>query len=282
MSVIRIVAWLALATTLLVARSTSAAEPTKQECVAADDAGQSLRHTGKLHDARESFLLCAAKSCPALVRDDCGERLRETSAAMPSLVFEIKDDDGIDVPMSAITVDGQPLATSGGGALPVDPGEHHVVVEVGTSRTEATVVVHEGDREHRVQLVLGNHHGVVTPPAIPAATAAPRTTPAIVAFGAAGGALVLGTVFTIEGANAKSQASSACGPSGNQCPGDASSRNATIRTDTAVAFTGFGLAAAGAVVGVLLLPHAPPAHSQGSRQLFPVLGLGYAGLGGSF
>jgi hypothetical protein len=259
-----------------------AAAPTKKECIAAINSGEDLRPTGKLLAARERFAICVATSCPSSLREDCGKRLAEVVQATPTIVFEAKDGAGNDLSSVHVTMDGEPLTDKlDGTAMPMDPGEHRFTFEVeGVPKNEKTIVVREGDRDRHERVVLG-----ATPRLHPEdsgakqAEASNSAAPAIVAFGVGGVGLVLGGIFAIEGLNAKSQADTACATG---CPGDATSRNSTITTDTAVAWTGFAVAAAGAVVGVLLFPHAQPTTPQAGRQVFPILGPAFAGIGGRF
>jgi hypothetical protein len=266
---------------LLGTRPARGDEPTKQECVAANDAAQTLRRTGKLLEARAQLAICASASCPGVVQEDCADRVREVDAAMPTIVFSITDRDGLARAHVRVTMDDAPLDLRDGGAIPINPGRHRFGFEADDAPyVEQTVDVIEGDKGRQVSVVLGPREAPRAAPASPPPS--PASTPSIAAFGAGGAGLLLGTIFAIEGANAKSQANSACGAAGSQCPGDAGSRNSAIRIDTALAYTGFGLAAAGAVVGALLLPRAPPASPRTGRQVFPVLGAGFAGVGGRF
>jgi hypothetical protein len=59
------------------------ANPTVAECVGADTAAQSLRRDGKLAAARVQLMTCGSPSCPALVRDDCTQRLEDLERAVP-------------------------------------------------------------------------------------------------------------------------------------------------------------------------------------------------------
>lgn len=90
---------------VMLARSVVAAEPapTKAECIATSESGQDLRHAGKHRDARAHFSVCVADSCPGPVREDCAQRLHEIRKAMPTVVFEVTDSDGNDVPSMVIT-----------------------------------------------------------------------------------------------------------------------------------------------------------------------------------
>lgn len=257
----------ALGSTLL-ASAAQAAEPTKQECVVADDAAQALRHSGKLLAAREQLAVCVSTSCPSIVRDDCVQRLVDVAEVMPSIVFAIE---GMTV---QITIDGQPILN--GVERQVDPGEHRFAFDDGPAHREETIVVREGDHARIVRGALISETRSLAP-----ITASRVPTSAIVAFSVGGAGLVLGTVFATQGASAKSQANSACGPAGNQCPGDASHRNSLITTDTALAYTGFGIAAAGVAIGSLFLSRVlPPARRLG--QVFPIFGVGGMGVGGVF
>src|SRR5580698_10702647 len=86
-----------------------AADPTKQECVEANDAAQDLRQSGKLRQAREKLAICASASCPSVVRDDCMQRLAELDSAMPQVVFSARDASGNDLVDVKVTIDGAPL-----------------------------------------------------------------------------------------------------------------------------------------------------------------------------
>lgn len=269
---------------LIGARSARGDEPTKQECVAANDAAQTLRRTGKLREARAQLAICVSMSCPGLVQEDCADRVREVDAAMPTVAFSITDRDGLARTHVKVTMDDASLDLLDGSALPIDPGHHRFRFEAEDAPyVEETIDVREGDKRRQVSVVLGTREVPRTAPvSLPAVPASSSLTPSVTAFGAGGVGLMIGTIFAIEGANAKAQANSACGAGGSQCPGDAGSRNSAIRLDTALAFTGFGVASAGAVVGALLLPHARPASPRTGRQVFPVLGAGFAGVGGRF
>ena len=91
----------------------------------ANESAQALRQSGKLREARAQLLVCVAASCPAPVRTDCAERVNEIERAMPTLVFDVKDKDGIAIDAVAVASDGAPLVTRlDGSAVPIDPGEH--------------------------------------------------------------------------------------------------------------------------------------------------------------
>jgi hypothetical protein len=122
--------------------------PSKVQCVEANTKGQDLRREGELSGARSQFHACAVSECPVLVRDDCTRRLDEVDRAQPTVVFEIKDGAGNDLPAVKVSVDGQPLADSlDGSALLVDPGTHNFTFEVaGQPPVAKQLVLHEGEK----------------------------------------------------------------------------------------------------------------------------------------
>ena len=136
--------------------SALADEPSKLECVQANEAAQSLRQSGKLHDARAQLLVCVATSCPAPVRSDCAERLKEVDKTMPTIIFDVKDKDGIALTAVAVASDGAPLvARLDGTALPVDPGEHVFrFSSEGLPPLERKLVIREGEKDRHEPIAL--------------------------------------------------------------------------------------------------------------------------------
>ena len=147
---------------LLTAPAARAADPTKQECVAANDAAQDLRQSGKLRLAREKLAVCAATSCPGVVRDDCTQRLAEVDSAMPHVVFAAKDAAGDDLGDVKVTIDGAPLADKlDGSSLKVDPGPHvFVFTWEGHPSVTKKLVLAEHDQARREVVAFG---GAETP-----------------------------------------------------------------------------------------------------------------------
>jgi hypothetical protein len=148
----------ALAACVLLSPSAAlAAGPTKEACVAANEAAQDLRQAGKLREARQKLLVCVSDACPGPVREDCVQRLNDVNTAMPTIVFEVKDPSGNDVSAARVSMDGQPLVDRvTGGAVSIDPGEHRFAFDDanGVSHAEQTVVVREGDHDRRIRAVL--------------------------------------------------------------------------------------------------------------------------------
>jgi hypothetical protein len=243
---------------LLAGGSAAAAEPTKQECVAANESAQDLRHAGKLREARARLAVCTAATCPSAVREDCGQRLKEVEAAQPTVVFAAKDNEGHDLSAVKVTMDGGPLLDKlDGSATVVDPGEHHFAFEADGFRvTENMLVIREGDVDRSVKIVLQS----LTAPA-----AADQATPSSsdgstwrsigLALGASGAAgLVVGGIFSLVGKfgydHAKSECiggdpAKGCGPQAQQ---DRQTANGQETVATIASVGGGVLLAAGAVL----------------------------------
>jgi hypothetical protein len=129
-----------------------AADPTKVQCVEANEKAQALRQEESLLAARASLTVCLAAACPGPVRQDCAELMAEVDRAMPTVVFEVLDRAGQEVHGVSLLVDGtlEPRALDGA-PVEMDPGTHEIVftAKAGTRITE-TIVVHEGEKDRRV------------------------------------------------------------------------------------------------------------------------------------
>ena len=230
------------------------ADPTKQECVAANESAQDLRHAGKLRQARASLAVCTATSCPGAVREDCGHQLRDLEAAQPTIVLEGKDSQGHDLSAVHVTMDGEVLTEKlDGTAVAVDPGEHHFEFESeGLKKSGSTVVIREGEKNRAVRVVLESPPAPkpVEAPASPSFWDPPTRRVIGLTVGGAGVAGVLvGAVFGLMAKSTYDHAVSECGPGGvHLCTSQgiqdrqAAGTQATVST---VAFIAGGVLAAG-------------------------------------
>jgi hypothetical protein len=264
-------------------------EPSKLECVRANETAQSLRLSGKLRDARAHLLVCVASSCPGPVRDDCAQGLKEVDTAVPTIVFEANDKDGIELTAVAVAVDGTPLAARlDGAAVPVDPGEHVFrFSSEGLPTLERKLVIHEGEKERHEQIVLGTAISPSKPTAAPARSALARSsggsTPSMqrtigLATGAAGViGLVVGSVFGLVAKSTYNSAVYYC-PNGPPSPCSQQGVNesgtahgqATVST---VAFVAGGALLAGGAAVYLTAPR------EGGVSVGPTAFAGGGGLG---
>jgi hypothetical protein len=254
-----------------------AAEPTKQQCVEADDDAQDLRQSGKLRRAREKLAVCAAAACPAIVREDCVQRLVEVDAATPHVVFQAKDGAGNDLTDVQVTIDGAPLAERlDGASLKVDPGRHvFVFTATGLPSVTKKLVLAEHDQGRREIIVLGPVQArplAAAPPSAPPPSPPPPPAPVAsssmsplqlggLACGGAGVAgLIVGSVFGVMTGSAWSAQKTDC-PSATNCPNHAQalSDHATISTDSAIATGAF-------VAGGVLIAAGAAIYFMGARS----------------
>jgi hypothetical protein len=129
-------------------------DPSKEACIAASERADQLRRGGKLQGARADLLVCIAKSCPRIVRDDCMEQLDALDKAIPTIVFTAKDGE-VDMAAVSVTMDGAPLADRiDGTPLSVDPGEHTFEFTAeGRPKITKKLVISEGVK-NRQELVV--------------------------------------------------------------------------------------------------------------------------------
>jgi hypothetical protein len=188
----------------------TAADPTKDQCIDADEAAQPLAQTGKLLEAKEKLSVCISSSCPGPIRDDCTQRLADVTARTPTIIFAAKDDADHDLASVRVTMDGRPLLDHLGGAgIPVNPGEHRFVFEAdGLAPEQRTLVVREGEKNRHEGIVLMPHAAVPTPALAEATTPTespgPSTSPGhtqrllgLAVGGVGAAALVAGGVFGV-------------------------------------------------------------------------------------
>jgi hypothetical protein len=273
----------------LAASPARAADPTKQECVEANDAAQDLRQSGRLRRAREKLAVCAAASCPGVVRDDCTQRLAEVDSAMPHIVFAAKDAAGNDLVDVKVTIDGAPLADRlDGSSLKVDPGPHvFVFAWKGHPAVTKRLVLAEHDQARREVVVFGGAEAPHVESASPGAARAAagsggsgidRKTIAFAVGGAGVAGLVVGSVVGAVASSKWSAAKSDCGAGCGPAAPAQGEKNAAS-SDAMIASVAFVLGAALAAGGVALYLTAPSGSAMGTGlRLAPVARSGEAGV----
>jgi hypothetical protein len=202
--------------------------------------------------------------------------------------------DGVAVPSALLDAD-----------RPTDPGSHEVSVAAPGYKTETTTVAVREGGESAVQLKLEVDPNAVAaspvaaPPAVvvapasppgPAQAPPPKTTErgiAIAGFVVGGVGLVVGSVFGILALGTKSTLDSKC--VSKTCPPDQQSNIDSLSTKATVSTVGFGVGIAGVAVGAILLgiSHNGGGATTGKVEpprprVSPWIGLGSAGLGGTF
>ncbi len=297
---------IAVAMAVLGAAGSAAAAPyTKVQCVEADDQAQSLRREGKLTASRAKLEVCVDAACPALLRDDCAQRLDELDRIQPSVVFEARDSAGNDLINVTVTVDGQPLAARlDGTSLKVDPGGHTFVFTPADQASLAPMtksyVIRESEKARREQIVfsLANATAVPAPAAAiappPATSDAATPTPGHgqriggIVLGAAGVVGVgLGAIFGAGASSTWSKAQSECGSAscGSANYAQAVSDQKSAQSSATLATVGFIAGGALLAGGVVLFFTAPKGERASTAlTLTPAFGSGGGTmtLGGAF
>jgi len=259
--------------------SIARAEPANvgvDRCVGADTTAQSLRREGKLGAARVDLAICVDPSCPALVRDDCNQRLDELDRAQPTIVLEARDNQGHDVSDVTVEVDGRPFVQRLDGiAVPVDPGEHTFTFEVKGRPPTVTqkFVLREGEKGRREQILLG---GALQPAAmggtslrsspVDATPLGVQRVASLVALGAGLVGAAAGVAFAVE-AKAKANDADAYCPR-TVCANDAALRmNQDARVAGNLATGAFVVGAAGIAGAVVLWLTAKPSPSSPTAEV---------------
>jgi hypothetical protein len=242
------------------------AKTTKKQCVDDNAEAQDLRRSGRFADAGERLNRCAARACPAIVREDCTRRLNDLNAEQPSLVFEVRNPFGVDVIDVRVSMDDQLLTERlDGTPLKLDPGSHVFTFEAPNQPilTER-ILVREGEVARHERVVIGNlsPSAEAAPPAPIAPVDQEDHRPArsqrqvlgLFAAGVGVASVVLGTVFGLTARSAWTDAKNACGGDASQCRNisDANTNRSKALTDatvsTAAFIAGGALIAGGAVL----------------------------------
>ena len=261
----------------LAARARADEAAIKSACLAAADTGQDRRNDGQLRAAREQFLVCAASSCPGVVRKECEKWLSEVDDSLPSIVISATRDGG-DVFSVKVSLDGAPLVDKlDGKAIVVDPGVHTFRFETeGSSPVERKVLIKEGERNRAVAVSFDE------PKATPKVVEPASTTSTMGSAGDVGstgkssvralpwviggvGVIALGSFafFGLGGAKQISDLKSSCAPNCNPSDLDAAKRKLVI-ADVSL---GVGIVALG--VATYLFITAPPSSSSSSSSSSP-------------
>lgn len=193
-----------------------------KQCIASNEKGNSLRKEGKLAAARDEFAVCAVETCPQMIREECGRLLTQVNGVIPSLVFAAKDAAGNDTTKVTVEIDGVEVAKSlDGRGIPVDPGEHRVVLKAADgSEKELSIVAREGEKNRRVDVDFQKPSAdepvpVEEPDAPPESDQPTKTGPPVAAWILGGvGVVALGgfAYFALDGKKKENDLESNCAP----------------------------------------------------------------------
>jgi hypothetical protein len=142
---------------LVLAASARAQQPVdKEACATAYEKAQVERKAHKLVAAHASLTYCAQKGCPAIARHDCTTWLAEVDAALPTVVFEIRQDGKL-VRDVRVSIDGSVVLerVEDGATLPIDPGAHSLRFDRPGSRSVTQeVIIVQGAKSRLLSVTL--------------------------------------------------------------------------------------------------------------------------------
>jgi hypothetical protein len=252
-----------------------AAEPTTTECLAASEASVKAATDQRLRDERTQLLVCAAASCPSVIRMECLSHVFETNTRIPTIILAARDASGADVGAVKVTMDGDLLTDRlDGGALSVDPGEHTFTFETdGLPLVAMRFLIEQAQKDRRELITFGAAPRPTAPVAESGLGA--RRTLALAVAGAGVVGLAIGSAFGAVALSQKSDAETAC--PGATCPtSDGVNKWSSAATSGTVSTVALILGGVGVGAGAVLWFSAPRATARpGARAQF---GLGPGGL----
>jgi hypothetical protein len=296
----------AVAVRVFLADEASADQPTKQECVIANETAQDLQRAGKLIEAREQLTTCASSACPGAVRTDCADRLKAVGAAMPTLLLSLKDAGGGDASAASLSIDGVPqTAELDGKPVAVDPGAHTFTMTL-AGRAPVSFRLTLGDGDHVRRDVVFKPAPAPAPASgeLPAQGSETVSAPAApspggsnvitmrrigwAAMGAGATGLALGTIFGLVAVSKHSSLGDEC--NGRACPPTASAESdiEALHANGVASDIGFTVGILGVGTGAALLFLFPESATEAPRSaasglvVRPWAGLGDVGVRGSF
>lgn len=149
--------------TLLVLTAPPVEKRTLSTCIADSTKAQEAKLGARYLEALRGYSACAASECPDAIRADCGKGLAEVEALVPTVVFAVRDEKGLDVSDAALTLDGEPVPLDGK-PRQLDPGPHQLVVSRGTQTLKQPLIVSAGEKSRVVALSLATLVVPNTPP----------------------------------------------------------------------------------------------------------------------
>ncbi len=266
--------------------STSLARAQNQEaCLAASSKAQDLRDAHKLRATKSQLQICAAPSCPKVVREDCATWLGEVDRALPTIKVTAIDDAGAPLVNVKVWLDGKVVASKIDESIPADPGTHHLHFEGTTGGTSNTTVsLTEGEKDKQLSIVLSRPADATAAPVdeapdddLPAPThASPLRTVGFVTLGVGAAGLVVGAIF--GGLALASKGSANC--DAGLCDAEPLRAAKTQALVSTIGFVAGGVLAAAGLTLVLVAPKASPAAAttpEARLRLSPLLGGGTVG-----
>ncbi len=146
----------ASAVTIVLCAATGSAKPRGGDpCMIAFKGGQRAERIGKLREARDLFVTCAAAMCGSLGKE-CAEEASELDSEIPTIVAVASDESGKPLVDVQVKVDGVPLTSRLDGlSVSVDPGVHEFSfsTDKGTFVSER-IMIAQGQRNRAITVSL--------------------------------------------------------------------------------------------------------------------------------
>jgi hypothetical protein len=152
------------------------------------------------------------------VRDECQSLAEKTEASIPTVVFAVVDENGLDITDAQLFLDDSPTPEPlDGRARAIDPGQHRVRVQTPQGKnSDETVTIREGEKNRTLSTSIVLKPAPVTPPPPPKPAAKPAShqpTPLVLALS---GVAVVGLgsfgYFAIKGKGQQSDLEDTCKP----------------------------------------------------------------------
>jgi len=203
----------------------------------------------------------------------------ELEQRIPTVTFVLPSNTTQGVP--SVWVDGQPVPASElANPLRLDPGTHQIAVHLGQLDAVQSIELRERDRQPVVLKMpagSGKGNAEADQPGLPWRTVA------YVSFGTSAAGLVLGTITGALALSTKHTAEAGC--TDGRCPPatwESIDRAHTYATISTVGFATFGAGLGLGFASLALAPTRDAGSSGTSVRVRPKVGLGYAGVEGSF
>jgi len=267
--------------------------------------GKAELDLGQLVEARQTFL--SIGRIPALPNES--PRAAAARAEVATLAAQLEPRIAtVTLKLQASPGSPRPAVTIDGVALPdvaleaprrLNPGDHVAVATVAGVKSETKFHLEPGEsREVGVEVPdapasadAGPGPALVgpAPVVVQSSPASPRPSrvPAYIALGVGGAGVVVTAAFGALALGNKSTLNGDCTAGHSTCPGSAQSEINSFRTNAIVSDIGLGIGVVGVGVGGLLLltnrgESGAPSPTSGAAHVTPWIGLGSAGVRGSF
>ena len=237
----------------------TAPPPTAEACIEHHRRAQAELRRGRLLASGNELRSCLTPECSPVLREACAALLNEVDRDTPSVVFAAEAAHRDVVAVAVFDSDLQVASALDGGALALDPGEHHFRFEApGMAVATMVVVLRVGDHNRRVAVSLAPAElapsrrpgsAPVPPPPVasPVGATAHSYTLDYALLGAGAALGITGLAFGLSANSDYKNAEATCAPTCSE------SRQSRIRQKSLAADGLFVLSAAATAYGLIRL-----------------------------